>query len=172
MRDRNAHLAVEGRCHSPQAWPVDANPPASSRRCSQPDCLDQRQLPPTAHDGGTDGGVTLRPAGTCTGADADPAHATAAERVWRVVASIPAGQVATYGQIADLAGLPGGARRVGRVLAALPTDSRLPWHRVINAAGRVSLPGAHGARQRRLLRAEGVYFRNQRVDLRRHRWTP
>lgn len=105
-------------------------------------------------------------------ADADSAHATAAERVWRVVASIPAGRVATYGQVAELAGLPGAARRVGRVLAALPTDSRLPWHRVINAAGRVSLPGTHGVRQRRLLRAEGVYLRNQRVDLRRHRWTP
>ena len=102
----------------------------------------------------------------------DEAHETTAERVWRVVASIPAGQVATYGQIAELAGLPGGARRVGRVLAALPTESRLPWHRVINAAGGVSLPGAQGTRQRRLLRAEGVRLHNQRVDLQRHRWTP
>lgn len=89
-----------------------------------------------------------------------------------MVASIPAGQVATYGQVADLAGLPGGARRVGRVLAALPADSRLPWHRVINAAGRLSLPGNSGARQQRLLRAEGVYVCDRRVDLRRYRWAP
>ena len=127
-------------------------------------------LPMSARDGVADAGVKSRP--PRTDADEDAAHGTAAERVWRVVASIPAGQVATYGQIAELAGLPGGARRVGRVLAALPADSRLPWHRVVNAAGAVSLPGAQGSRQRRLLRAEGVRFRNQRVDLRRHRWTP
>ena len=122
------------------------------------------------HDDVADAGGESHPMGSEHG-DGE-AHPTAAERVWRVVASIPAGQVATYGQVAELAGLPGGARRVGRVLAALPADSRLPWHRVINAAGGVSLPGAAGARQRRLLRAEGVLFRNQHVDLRRHRWTP
>ena len=89
-----------------------------------------------------------------------------------MVASIPAGRVATYGQVAELAGLPRGARRVGRVLAALPSDSRLPWHRVINAAGRLSLPGASGTRQQRLLRDEGVRVCDRRVDLRRYRWVP
>ena len=106
-----------------------------------------------------------------TGAE-DDVEGSPAERVWRVVASIPPGRVATYGQVAELAGLPRGARRVGRVLAALPADSRLPWHRVINAAGSVSLPGAAGARQRRLLCADGVRLLGGRVDLRRHRWTP
>ena len=106
-----------------------------------------------------------------TGAE-DDVEGSPAERVWRVVASIPTGCVATYGQVAELAGLPRGARRVGRVLAALPADSRLPWHRVINAAGSVSLPGAAGSRQRRLLRAEGVRLRGGRVDLGRYGWKP
>ena len=94
------------------------------------------------------------------------------ERIWQVVASIPKGAVATYGQVAELAGLPGGARRVGSVLAALPPDSRLPWHRVINAEGRVSLPDPVGRRQRELLRNESVAFRNDRVDLKRCGWRP
>ncbi len=94
------------------------------------------------------------------------------ERIWQVVASIPKGAVATYGQVAELAGMPRGARQVGRVLAALPNDSRLPWHRVVNAAGRVSLRGDSGRLQRRLLRDEGVAFRADRIDLQRCRWTP
>ena len=94
------------------------------------------------------------------------------ERIWQVVANIPKGRVATYGQVAELAGLPRGARQVGRVLAALPAGSRLPWHRVVNAAGRVSLAGDAGRRQRRLLRDEGILLRADRIDLRRCRWTP
>lgn len=95
-----------------------------------------------------------------------------AERVWRVIASIPRGRVATYGQVAELAGLPRGARLVGRVLAKLPSRSRLPWHRVVNAGGKVSLPGAAGTRQRELLSGEGVDTADGRVDLRRHHWRP
>lgn len=124
--------------------------------------------------GSADGGcasVRVKSRATGTENDEGEVEGSPAERVWRVVASIPAGRVATYGQIAELAGLPRGARRVGRVLAALPADSRLPWHRVINAAGRISLPGAVGARQRRLLREEGVRLRGGRVDLRRYGWT-
>ena len=97
---------------------------------------------------------------------------TPEERIWRVVASIPRGTVATYGQVAALADLPRGARRVGRTLAALPADSRLPWHRVVNAAGRVSLPGDAGRRQRARLRAEGVVFNDGRIALTRFRWEP
>jgi len=96
----------------------------------------------------------------------------AEERIWLVVASIPRGTVASYGQVAALAGLPRGARRVGRCLAALPSDTRLPWHRVVNAAGGISLPGPSGRRQRQLLRDEGVAFKGERVDLARFRWTP
>ena len=94
------------------------------------------------------------------------------ERIWQVVASIPAGKVATYGQVAELAGLGRGARRVGRALATLPTNSRLPWHRVVNAAGRSSLGGEAGRHQRQLLRDEGVALRSGRVDFRRSRWQP
>ena len=94
------------------------------------------------------------------------------ERIWQVVASIPYGRVASYGQVAELAGLPASARRVGRCLASLPTDSRLPWHRVINAAGRVSLRGSARESQRQRLRDEGVTFTNGRVDLDRYRWIP
>ena len=57
-----------------------------------------------------------------------------AERIWRVVASIPKGYVASYGQIAKVAGLPGYARFVGTTLGKLPRDTWLPWHRVVNAS--------------------------------------
>lgn len=114
---------------------------------------------------------------SATGVDAraaadksEPPSETVSERVWLAVASIPSGQVATYGQIAALASLPGGARRVGRVLARLPSDSRLPWHRVVSASGRISLPGEAGERQRRLLQAEGVECPAGRVSLHRHHW--
>ena len=94
------------------------------------------------------------------------------ERIWQVVGSIPKGTVATYGQVAELAGLPRGARRVGRTLATLPADTRLPWHRVVNAHGRVSLTGAAGRHQQARLRREGIDIRDDRISLSRFRWTP
>jgi methylated-DNA-protein-cysteine methyltransferase related protein len=98
-----------------------------------------------------------------------------AEQVWQVIALIPRGRVATYGQVAQLAGLPGGARRVGHLLSHLPPGSKIPWHRVINASGGISLPEHSGgfARQQRLLKKEGVAFNaSGRVSLRRFRWQP
>ena len=89
-----------------------------------------------------------------------------------VVADIPESSVASYGQVAELADLPRGARLVGRAMAALPAGSRLPWHRVVNAKGGISLPGSAGDRQRRLLAAEGVLFSDDRVDMNRCRWAP
>jgi methylated-DNA-protein-cysteine methyltransferase related protein len=100
---------------------------------------------------------------------------TIAERFWQVIAMIPKGRVATYGQVADLAGLPGNARRVGRLLSQLPNGSRIPWHRVINASGGISLPHRSDgyARQRSKLEKEGVKFNaSGRVSLRRFRWDP
>src|SRR5207248_10154218 len=81
-------------------------------------------------------------------------------RVYRVVRHIPTGCVATYGPAARLAGRPGAARTVGWALSALPEDSDVPWWRVLNAAGRISLSGAdHGSVvQRALLLREGVKF--------------
>jgi methylated-DNA-protein-cysteine methyltransferase related protein len=96
-------------------------------------------------------------------------------RIYRVVSRIPRGRVATYGQVAALAGIRGHARQVGYALHALPPRSRVPWHRVINARGGVSprsVPGAD-ALQRVLLRSERVAFdREGRVDLARFGWRP
>jgi methylated-DNA-protein-cysteine methyltransferase related protein len=79
------------------------------------------------------------------------------DRIYRAVRRIPRGRVATYGDIADLAGVPGRARQVGYALHALPTGSTVPWHRVINRSGRISLPpDAGGVEQRFRLMAEGV----------------
>ena len=96
-------------------------------------------------------------------------------RIWSVVRQIPEGKVATYGQIAVLAGLPGHARQVGYALHALPRDSGVPWQRVINAKGEVSARSEAGFEgyQRHLLEEEGVEFSVLgRVDLRRFRWEP
>lgn len=96
-------------------------------------------------------------------------------RYYAVVARIPEGRVATYGQIAALAGFPGNAREVGYALSALPEGHDLAWQRVINARGEVSLrrePGQDGY-QRHLLEEEGVVFSLEgRVDLKRFGWEP
>jgi methylated-DNA-protein-cysteine methyltransferase related protein len=91
------------------------------------------------------------------------------ERIWKAVAEIPRGQVASYGGIARSAGVPRRARLVGHALKVAPARLKLPWHRVLNAQGRISLPAGSKAHrmQRRLLEAEGVVFRNGRVDMSR-----
>lgn len=96
------------------------------------------------------------------------------ERIWQVVASIPPGKVATYGDVARHAGLPGAARRVGFALKQLPAGSTIPWHRVINAQGRLSLPpGSSGEyTQRERLEAEGVQVSGGKISLRTFRWVP
>jgi methylated-DNA-protein-cysteine methyltransferase-like protein len=94
-------------------------------------------------------------------------------RVYEAVRAIPRGRVATYGQVARLLGVPRGARAVGWALRALDArqERRVPWHRVVGATGRVSLrDGAGPFLQRRRLKAEGVAFRGERVDLDRHGW--
>lgn len=96
-------------------------------------------------------------------------------RIWQVVALIPSGQVATYGDVARQAGMPGAARRVGLALRVLPQDTRIPWHRVVNAQGRISLPEDSHSRytQRERLENEGIVFQtNCRLDLTRFRWRP
>jgi methylated-DNA-protein-cysteine methyltransferase-like protein len=94
------------------------------------------------------------------------------ERIYRVVSRIPRGRVATYGQIASIAGVSGGARQVGYALAALD-DARVPWHRVVNYKGGIS-PRAEPsfeALQRQLLAREGVTLDAAgRVSLARFRW--
>lgn len=78
------------------------------------------------------------------------------QRVWQIVASIPEGFVTTYGDVARLAGSPRAARQVGGVLKRLPEGSTLPWHRVVNRHGAISLTGPDLQRQRQALLAEGV----------------
>jgi len=95
-------------------------------------------------------------------------------RILAAVRRIPRGRVCTYGDVADVAGLPRRARLVGTVLRQTPASRDLPWHRVINAGGRISFPvGSEAyARQRRKLEAEGVVFVGGRIDLRRYGWPP
>lgn len=100
---------------------------------------------------------------------------TGYDRVYAVVRRIPAGKVATYGQVAALAGLPGRARFVGYALHALPDGSVLPWHRVVNAAGKLSLGAISptGAIEQRIrLEREGVRMVGGRVPLRDFGWRP
>ena len=81
------------------------------------------------------------------------------QRIYAVVKRIPKGNVATYGQVARLAGLPGRARQVGYALHALRNGTPLPWHRVVNAQGKLSRRGSGGeVTQRILLEAEGIPF--------------
>jgi methylated-DNA-protein-cysteine methyltransferase related protein len=98
------------------------------------------------------------------------------QRIHAAVRRIPAGRVSTYGDIAVLAGFPGQARLVGYALHALPDHTTVPWHRVINAGGGISVGRAHPGGelvQQRRLEDEGVEFdANGRVSLKRFRWVP
>nr|WP_194298691.1 MGMT family protein [Acetobacter fallax] len=98
----------------------------------------------------------------------------AAEAIRAAVACIPAGWVATYGQIAAMAGLPGRARLVGHVLRNTDPMAKIPWHRIVNAKGEVSCASSRqgqDAVQRRLLEQEGVVFDDKnRISLDRCRW--
>jgi methylated-DNA-protein-cysteine methyltransferase-like protein len=98
------------------------------------------------------------------------------QRIYSAVRRVPRGKVATYGQIAEIAGLEGHARQVGYAMAALATSSALPWHRIINAEGRVSMRSTGAGStivQRQLLEREGVVFDGGgRVSLARFRWKP
>ncbi len=89
------------------------------------------------------------------------------EIIWQIVAAIPKGKVSTYGQIAKIAGYPGHARYVGYTLRKLPKDTTLPWHRVVNAQGKLSFPVGSNAykKQRALLEEEGIVFINMKLSL-------
>jgi methylated-DNA-protein-cysteine methyltransferase-like protein len=93
-------------------------------------------------------------------------------RILAAVRKIPRGKVSSYGDIADVAGLPRRARLVGTVLRQSPPSRNLPWFRVINASGRISFPAGSDAynTQRSKLEAEGVVFISGRVDLKKYGW--
>lgn len=95
-------------------------------------------------------------------------------RIWKVVAAIPRGRVASYGQVAELAGIGRGARMVGWALGQAPDRGALPWHRVLNAQGKISIPAGSRSRaeQIRRLTDEGIVVNDGKVDMRRYRWEP
>ncbi|AMX03022.1 MGMT family protein [Microbulbifer thermotolerans] len=105
-------------------------------------------------------------------ADAQTEGNDATTRIYRVLATVPYGRVITYGDLAQMAGYPRAARLAGQTLRKLPRDTKLPWHRVINAQGRISLPEPDAARQRARLEREGIFLHNGRVDLLKYRWQP
>jgi len=95
------------------------------------------------------------------------------ETIRNVIREIPRGRVATYGQIATLAGFDGHARQVGYALHSLPEGSDVPWHRVVNARGEISARARSDSHevQKLLLEAEGITFdRDGRIDLERFGW--
>jgi methylated-DNA-protein-cysteine methyltransferase-like protein len=94
------------------------------------------------------------------------------ERIYAVVRQIPRGKVATYGQVASVAGFPKQPRLAGYALHSMPSDKKFPWHRVINAQGRISLPPNSAAyrEQKKRLEAEGVTFIRGKVNLAFYRW--
>ncbi len=97
------------------------------------------------------------------------------DRIYAAVKKIPRGKVATYGQVALLAGLGRHARQVGYALHAIPEGKKIPWHRVINTKGEISARsrGDHDELQRVLLEKEGVVFGlHGRVALEKYRWRP
>lgn len=96
------------------------------------------------------------------------------QRIWQVVAMIPEGKVASYGKVADYAGLPGRARYVSRALKLAPDSLQLPWHRVINAQGKIAFAKDTEPfrEQRYLLRNEGIPVNHGRVALSEFEWRP
>ena len=93
------------------------------------------------------------------------------EKIWETVRQIPYGRVATYGQIASIAGMEGHSRLVGYALHALKPAYKVPWHRVINAKGKISLAGPTERIQRKLLEAEGISFsQSRRIDMKIFQW--
>jgi methylated-DNA-protein-cysteine methyltransferase-like protein len=95
--------------------------------------------------------------------------------ILRVIRRVPIGKVVTYGQVAELAGMSRRARQVGYALAALSAGTTVPWHRVVNAKGRISMRRRPGPEltQRMMLQSEGVRFDGSgRISLRRYQWHP
>lgn len=106
---------------------------------------------------------------------ARPAPSTTYRSIYAVIARIPRGKVATYGQVAEMAGLPRQARLVGYALNVLPAGSDLPWFRVINAKGQVSARSVelgHEQMQAQILAREGIEFEGETIPLARYRWQP
>jgi len=96
------------------------------------------------------------------------------ERIWQIIGDIPQGKVASYGQVAAIAGIPRGARQTAYALRQLPRGHTLPWHRVITSSGRIAFKaGSRPFREQvKRLKMEGVTVKGGRVDMRIFRWQP
>jgi methylated-DNA-protein-cysteine methyltransferase-like protein len=96
------------------------------------------------------------------------------QRIWDTIRDVPQGCVASYGQIADIAGIPRGARQVGYALRHLPDDEDVPWHRIITASGRIAFEKGSPSfeEQAKRLMKEDVAVIAGRVDMARYRWQP
>lgn len=96
------------------------------------------------------------------------------QKIWQVVAAIPPGKVASYGQVAAMAGLGRQARYIGRALGKLPTGHSIPWFRVIRSNGQIAFPEGSDAFETQVyrLRSEGVEVANGRISMRRFQWQP
>lgn len=96
------------------------------------------------------------------------------QNVLQVIRAIPEGRVLSYGLVAALAGNPRGARQVSRILHSMSQKHDLPWHRVVNAAGKISLPQGRGYElQKALLESEGIHFSpSHTINLSLYLWTP
>jgi methylated-DNA-protein-cysteine methyltransferase-like protein len=92
--------------------------------------------------------------------------------VYRVVKQIPRGRVLSYGALARMLRLRGGARSAGRAMAATPTGKGIPWHRVLGQGGKILVREPYASLQKKLLESEGVTVIESRVNLKQHLWTP
>lgn len=97
-----------------------------------------------------------------------------ANQIWQTVCKVPKGRVASYGQIADLAGLPGRARLVGKILGYAPKEMNIPWFRILRSSGQLAFSvGSNDAeKQKGLLQEEGVVVFNNRVKIKQFGWQP
>jgi len=95
-------------------------------------------------------------------------------RIWETIAEIPKGSVTSYGQIADIAGIPRGARQVGYALRHLPDGHDIPWHRVLQVSGRIAFEKGSSSykEQGKRLMMEGVAVMAGKVDMNKYRWQP
>src|ERR1700742_1264673 len=92
--------------------------------------------------------------------------------VYRLVKQIPRGRVRSYGAVAKALRLKGGARSAGRAMSATPQGKGIPWHRVLNAAGKIVIREPYSSLQRKLLESEGVTVIENRVKMKTYLWTP
>ena len=99
---------------------------------------------------------------------------TRMRRIWETIRDIPEGTVASYGQVAEVAGIPRGARQVAYALRHSPRELELPWHRILRSSGKSAFEpdSRHFRMQCKRLVEEGVAVLNGKVDMKRYRWQP